>query len=242
MSKKTMPHLSSDKARKLIALLTILIFVAIITVVTVIIAQRFEEITNDPLFFREWIYSFGFWGRFVFIGIASIQVILAIIPGGPVQVVSGYAFGVIEGSLLCIIGIQLGSAIAFLLSRYLGTRVIELFFSKKKIDDLQFLQNSRRLDLIVFVCFLIPGAPKDLLTYFCGLTKLSFVKFMLITSVARLPSICVSVFSGNALIKENYPLVIGIFAAFIVLSGVGALIYRKMMLKEKKGDESSSAN
>ena len=219
MSKKTAIQTNTDKKRKIIAVFSLLLFAAIFIVLTIVVSGRFDELASDPHIFREWISSFGIWGK---------AVVLAVIPGGPVQIASGYTFGIIEGSVLCVIGIQLGSAVAFLLARHLGVKVIELFFSKEKIESLSFLKDSKKLDLIVFICFLIPGAPKDLLTYVCGITKIGWSKFMILTTVARIPSIVVSVISGNALIEENYLSAIIIIASLVICSGIGFFAYHKM--------------
>lgn len=224
----------SERKRKIIAIIAIAFFAVIIALITWFASDKIDELSKDPFVFRNWISSFGFWGKFIFVGLAAVQVILAVIPGGPVQIAAGYAFGLIEGSLWCTLGIQLGSSIAFLLARHLGMKVIDLFFSREKIDSIKFLQNSKRLDLIVFICFLIPSAPKDLLTYFCGITKIPFAKFMLITTAARIPSIVISVMSGNALVEQEYITAIIIMIALAVCSGIGILVYNKMMSKESK--------
>ena len=233
---------AADRKRKIIALFAIAIFIVVISIITAFAADKIDKLASDPTFFRQWIKGFGFWGRFIFIGLAALQVVLAVIPGGPVQIAAGYAFGVIEGSLWCAVGIQLGSAIAFLLARYLGMKIVELFFPREKIDSIKFLQNSKRLDFIVFVCFLIPGAPKDLLTYFCGMTRISFVKFILITTVARIPSIVFSVLSGNALVEKEYTAALIIIIALIACSGIGVLVYNKMMKKESKSSAPDEAS
>ena len=230
-AKKGFPD-KTNKTRKVVAAVIIAFCVAILAAVTYFASTKIDELSNDPLFFRDWINSFGFLGKFIFIGLAALQVILAVIPGGPVQVAAGYAFGIIEGSVLCTLGIQMGSAIAFLLARYMGLRVLSIFFPMEKINEIKFLQNSKRLDLIVFICFLIPGAPKDLLTYFCGLTKISFVKFLLLTTVARIPSIIFSVMSGNAIVEQNYIPALIIILSLAICSGIGVLIYKKIIKNE----------
>lgn len=228
-----------SKTRKTVAAIAIIFFAMIVGIITYFASTKIDDLAKDPLFFREWIEGFGFLGKFVFIGLAALQVILAVIPGGPVQIAAGYAFGVFEGSLLCTIGIQAGSATAFLLARYLGIKVIDIFFPREKIDEIKFLQKSTRLDLIVFICFLIPGAPKDLLTYFCGLTKISFGKFMLLTTIARIPSIIFSVMSGNALVQQDYLPALIIIGILIICSGAGLLIYKKIM-KNESSEHSST--
>lgn len=241
-SKETEKIDNTEKVRKIVAAIAIVFFVIVISLITFFAADKIDQISKDPLVFRDWIENFGFWGKFVFVGLAALQVVLAVIPGGPVQIAAGYAFGIVEGSVWCTVGIQLGSAIAFLLARHLGMKVIKIFFSEDKIDSIKFLQNSKRLDFIVFICFLIPGAPKDLLTYFCGITKLPFGKFMLLTTVARIPSIIFSVMSGNALVEEEYVSALIIICALVLCSVAGFIIYKKLLEKESKKNPSSAAS
>ena len=101
-----------ERKRKSIAIVAISFFAIIVALLTWFISNEIDKLSNDPLIFRNWIASFGFFGKFIFTGLAAIQVVLAVIPGGPVQVAAGYAFGLIEGSIWCTLGIQLGSAIA----------------------------------------------------------------------------------------------------------------------------------
>ena len=221
------------RKRKIIALTSLTIFALLVAIATCFVAQKLDKLSSDPLLFKNWIQSFGFWGKLVFVCLASVQVLLVAVPGGPVQIAAGYAFGIVEGTILCVIGIQIGSTIAFLLARYLGTRVLDLFFSHKEIESVSFFQKIKRLDVLVFICFLIPGAPKDLLTYFCGMTKLSFKKFILITTFARLPSIIISVISGNAILEQEYTLAIIVLASLAICSVAGFWIYKALTSQKK---------
>lgn len=98
--------------------------------------------------------------------------IIAIVPGEPLEIGAGYAFGAVEGTLLCILGTTLSSVLIFLVVKKFGMRVVTLFVSEEKIRSFTFLQNTRRLNLIAFLLFFIPGTPKDVLTYVVGLTPM----------------------------------------------------------------------
>ena len=102
------------------------------------------------------------------------------------------------------------------------------------------VKNSERLDIMTFICFLIPGVPKDPLAYFCGITKISFWKFMLLSTIARIPSIVVSVMSGNALVEQQYITAIIILAALTACSVIGILIYKKIVSAETKKSSDKS--
>jgi len=124
--------------------------------------------------FQTRIDSFGAWGWLVALGIQVLQVIVALIPGEVVEVGCGMAFGTWGGLLICLAGSAIGSALIFLLVRKFGVKLVEVFVSREKINSLKFLSNERKLKSIIFLVFFTIGTPKDLLTYFAGLTNIKF--------------------------------------------------------------------
>jgi uncharacterized membrane protein YdjX (TVP38/TMEM64 family) len=75
------------------------------------------------------------------------------------------------------------------LARKFGVKVLELFFSRKQIESVSFLRSTKKLNWITLIVFLIPGTPKDILTYAAGLTRIRLSAFYVISSLARLPSV-----------------------------------------------------
>ena len=148
---------------------------AIITIVFVILIGYFigrplVHFVSDPKQFRVWVNDKGIWGVLGFIGMNILQVLLAVIPGGPFEIGAGYAFGVIRGTLICDFAMTTASVIIFLFVRRFGMKFVELFVSREKIESVKILKSSRRSESIIFLLFLIPGTPKDLLSYLVGLT------------------------------------------------------------------------
>ena len=165
------------------------------------------------------------------------QVLIALVPGEPLEIGAGYAFGAVEGTILCVIGVTLGSLLVFGLVRRFGMRLVEVFFDTGKIKQLKFLQNEKRLDLITFLVFFLPGTPKDLLTYFVGLTDIKLSKFIFIVSLARLPSIITSTVGGSALGIKRYELAAIVFGVTVVISLLGLFIYNRICkLREKNNN------
>ena len=162
----------------------------------------------------------------LFTGMIILQVIVAVIPGEPLEIAAGYAFGAIEGTFLCVLGTFLGSMLVFILVRRFGLRAVEIFFPVEKLRSLHFLQNERRLALWVFFIFFLPGTPKDVMCYFVGLTNMPLRTWAIISAIARLPSIITSTVGGNALGMGDYTFAIIVFTATLVISGLGLLIYR----------------
>lgn len=230
------------RRRKMVSLLSLLILLLFFAAVTVWIGGPLLEMLGDPDEFRSWVDSHSMFGRLIFIGMVILQVIVAVIPGEPMEIGAGYAFGAVEGTILCLVGTAIGSSLVFLFTKKLGIRMVEAFISREKLQSLKFLQNAERLNLVIFLAFLIPGTPKDVLTYFAGLTPIRLRTFLLLTSLARILSVVSSTLGGNALGTENYGMAVVVFLVTAVISAVGALIYKQHTQKKqmKEGDTDSS--
>ena len=95
---------------------------------------------------------------------------------------------------------------------------------------MKFLQNTKKLNILIFILFFIPGTPKDLFTYFIGLTPMKLRTFLILSSIARIPSVISSTIGGEALGLQNYTFAIAVFILTAAISGIGLLIYRKITI------------
>lgn len=214
--------------KRLIAAGSLLVFLGLSAALFILVGRPLLRHAAEPEQFRAWLDGYGAFSRLIFIGIVLLQVVVAVIPGEPFEIAAGYAFGTLEGTLLCLAGILLGSAIIFWLSRKCGALLLETFFSKEKIESMKFLKETQKLELLFFFVMFIPGTPKDLLTYFAPLTRIRFSSYMLIIAVARIPSIITSTIGGNALGQQRYLFAAIAFGVTLIISVLGLLIYRKI--------------
>ena len=218
----------TEAHKKKIYLFAIIVALIFIAAVGYLVGKPMIEFVREPESFRAWVDSSGFVSRVIFVGMVVFQLIIALIPGEPLEMGAGYAFGAVEGTILCIIGCVIGSALVFLFVRRFGVKLVEVFFPREKIRSLRFLQDSRRLNLLTFIVFFIPGTPKDLLSYFIGLTDMKLGTWLLITAVARIPSIVTSTVTGDALGLKDYQFALIAFGVTLALSLAGILVYRRL--------------
>ena len=218
----------TEAHKKKIYLFAIVVALLFIAAVGYLVGKPMVEFVREPERFRAWVDSSGFVSRVIFVGMVVFQLIIALIPGEPLEMGAGYAFGAWEGTILCIIGCVIGSALVFLFVRRFGVKLVEVFFPREKIRSLRFLQDSRRLNLLTFIVFFIPGTPKDLLSYFIGLTDMKLGTWLLITAVARIPSIVTSTVTGDALGLKDYQFALIAFGVTLALSLLGILVYRRL--------------
>ena len=218
----------TEAHKKKIYLFAIIVALIFIGAVGYLVGKPMVEFVREPERFRAWVDSSGFVSRVIFVGMVVFQLIIALIPGEPLEMGAGYAFGAVEGTILCIIGCVIGSALVFLFVRRFGVKLVEVFFPREKIRSMRFLQDSRRLNLLTFIVFFIPGTPKDLLSYFIGLTDMKLGTWLCITAVARIPSIVTSTVTGDALGLKDYQFALIAFGVTLALSLLGILVYRRL--------------
>lgn len=231
----------SDKQKKLVAVLAIVIFVVFCAAVGYFIGVPMVQLAEDPAEFQALVDSYGAWSRFIFIGMVVLQVIVAFIPGEPIELAAGYAFGFVEGSLLTLAGFLIGSWLVFLLVRKFGVKLVEVFFSREKINEFAFLRNPKKTKALAFILMLIPGTPKDFLSYFAGLTNLTTVQWLTIVLIGRLPSLITSTATGAAAGEKNYILSAVMLGITLLLTLAGILYYRQIAKKQKEEEAANAA-
>lgn len=223
----------TQKQQKTLVGISLLIALAFFVAVAIFVGIPMIRFISDPQRFRAWVAERGFWGKVAFVGMKTLKVIICIIPGEPLELAAGYAFGTWEGMVLCVIGTTIGSIVTFTLVRIYGISIARVFFTQEKLDTLRFLKSSRKRDAILFFMNVIPGTPKDLLNYFAGLTDMNFWLWVFICSVGRIPSVITSTICGDAFGQKRYGFAIVVLVATLAIGGLGLLVYNKVL---DKGD------
>lgn len=230
----------TKKQRILGVVLCVLIF-AVVGVISYLICKPMLEMSKDPAAFRAYIDEQGIKGVAMLMITMFLQVVAAIIPGGPFEIAAGYAFGVWKGALIADVAMTLGSLFVFLMVRKFGTRFACLFISKEKLDSVKFLHTSAKRDILAFIFFLIPGTPKDIFTYFMGFTDMKIPVWLFITFVGRFPAILLSAMSGDAIGEKNYTTFIIMIAVICVVCLAGSIFYTRWKKKNVKEEDTSAA-
>jgi uncharacterized membrane protein YdjX (TVP38/TMEM64 family) len=168
-----------------------------------------------------------------------IKFVVAVIPGQPVEIISGMLYGVFPGMLLCIIGIFIGTFVVLYTVRKIGTDFIQLFFSKEKINEIKdskIFKNTTKFEVLVFIIFIIPLIPKDIFIYLGGLSPIKAKRFLFIATIARIPSLFFTVYAGNNLSEGNFGITIVVFIAVTLIGLIG--IYASNSIRNRLERES----
>jgi uncharacterized membrane protein YdjX (TVP38/TMEM64 family) len=102
---------------------------------------------------------------------------------------------------------------------------------RSKIDSLRIINSEKKLGTLVFLLFLIPGTPKDLLTYVVPLTRMKLSEFLFITLIARIPSVVSSTIGGNLFSNGRYIEGVLILLLTGAISVLGIILYRIILKK-----------
>lgn len=220
-----------QRRRKLLAGISLAIVALLLVFLTLFVSRWLTSFSQED--FRDYIRSFGAAGPLVMLSLQILQVFIALIPGEIVESAAGFILGPWLGTAICYLGICIASTLIFSLTRRHGVKLVEVFVSREKINELRFLNTEQKRNTLIFLLFFIPGTPKDLLTYFVGLTDIRLRTFLLLSMVARIPSVITSTFGGHLLGQERYIGAIVLYGITGILSVAGMLGYNRYLKKKE---------
>jgi uncharacterized membrane protein YdjX (TVP38/TMEM64 family) len=183
--------------------------------------QPYYELISNKEKISDLFKAAGNWAPIVYMLLEAGQVITIFWPV-PLEIVGGFLFGLPLGIFYSTVGLTSGAVMAFLLGRWLEKTYL------RRIIDPGKLQHFRRLmrregALAAFIIYLVPGVPKDFVSYVLGLTSLSLKFFVVATALFRLPSTFLLTLQGAEAAKGHYWLSVGLIGFNYLLA---VLIYR----------------
>ena len=186
--------------------------------------------TEGQLAFKDKINSMGFLGGLMLFGLELIQIVLIVLPAEPLEVLAGMCYGTLGGTIFITFAAFISTVMIYLLIGVLGKNFLHHIIAKEKLDKIEnskVLKNTRGLEFTMFILFFIPGTPKDLLVYIGALLPIKPIRFILISTFARFPSIISSTMVGDNLSVGNWTFSIIIYAITFVITGIGIFFSRK---------------
>ena len=182
--------------------------------------RRYVPFVFDQRELQLWLEGFGVLAPVVFTLLQAAQVVLAPIPGQVVAFVAGYLFGPVAGTVYSLIGVLLGSAIAFSLSKRYGREFVEGMLNEEVIERFDgFVGRVGFPGLLAFV--LVPGLPDDAICFLAGLTNWRLRTFMLAITIGRLPAYVLTVYAGGELASGRFTGAMALIGLVVALSAVG---------------------
>ena len=167
-------------------------------------------------------------GFLILLAVQFLQIVVAFIPGEVVQVAAGMIYGPWVGALIIFIGCVISSAFIFVLVHKLGMPFVQAMVPEGALQKFRAFERTGKLNMLVFVRFLIPGLPTDGFTYLVPLTDMKLPTFVLLSNLARLPGIALSTYAASGLATGDYAESIAIFAVTALIAVVALLVYGRV--------------
>ena len=164
-------------------------------------------------------------------GLQVAQVFLIVLPGEPIEILAGMCYGTIGGYIFITVSVAIITTVIFYLVRTYGRKFVYEFCNKEKIDKIEkskIFKNPKKIEYIMIILFIIPGTPKDLLLYIAGLLPIKPLRFILISTFVRFPSVISSTIAGEHLSLGNWKMSILIYAITFIAVGIFVFVANKL--------------
>jgi len=199
----------------------IVLFVLVIIIFGFVFYQLDAHFKN-PEDVQDYVNSFGYLGPIVIITLIILEVIIAPLPGVVIALGSGAAFGWLKGALYGYIGNIIGTIIAFMLSRHFGRPLAKRLIKGKKLDYYdKFFREKGVYGL--WVAYMLPIFPTDIISFVTGLSNIKFTKFLKIILIGYIPNMLILTFFGDRILRVGFSLntiVIGSVLGIIFLIAI----------------------
>ena len=205
----------------ILAILVLTLFIGITTYLFPVMKDLSS--IEGQIAFKEKVDNSGMFGLLSLFGLQVAQIFLIIVPGEPIEILAGMCYGGFLGTIFIMVSAFIISTTIFFLVRKFGRKFVYDFCDEKKvakIENSKLFQNPKKIELIMLILFLIPGTSKDLLVYIAGLLPIKPIRFILISSLARFPSVILSTLAGENLAIGDWKMSIILYASVLIIVGI----------------------
>lgn len=157
--------------------------------------QPFSQIGANPAVVRGWVEQFGPLAPVAFFLINVIQIVVAPIPGYPVQIMGGALFGFIPGAIYTVAGMLVGGVAAAWLGRWLGRPWLEKQLNPATLERWSAIAHINSF-WTWWLLLLIPVG--DFVYFVAGLSKIRLRTFALAILCSRGPFTVFIVWTGSS--------------------------------------------
>ena len=173
-----------------------------------------KDLSNDQI--QEVLAGIGWRGYITITILSMLQVLVAVMPAEPVQVVAGLAFGFPIGVAACTAGVIIGNAIIFFAYKLFGEKMRKYF--DRKIDiDLENAGSNGKVTAAILILYFLPAIPYGLICFLAANMRMKYPRFLIVTTLGALPSVCIGVGLGHIALETSWMLSVGIFLVLLVV-------------------------
>jgi uncharacterized membrane protein YdjX (TVP38/TMEM64 family) len=193
------------------------------------IVRAAVRLYQDKHFLKHTVAAWGWMAPLVFIGIQALQVIVSPFPGEITGPVGGALFGTLWGLVYSTIGLTIGTLVCFGLGRLWGEPLIRPWLSEHHWNRMNFIIEAEGA-ILCFILYLIPGFPKDIISYLFGISPMPFWIFAVVSTIGRIPGTWISSYFGAHVGDHEYVWA-GVFIALVTAVCLPLYYYRDRIIR-----------
>ena len=172
-----------------------------------------KDLTNDEI--QEHLSGFGIRGQITISILAMLQVVIAVLPAEPIQVVAGLTFGFWIGTLACLVGVVVGNTVIYVLYKIFGDRLLTYFNHKLDID-FSSASTTYKVALVIFILYFLPAIPYGMICFLAATLGMKYYRYIIITTLGALPSVCIGVGLGHIALESSWIISVAVFAVLLL--------------------------
>ncbi len=220
--------------RKIAFVLAVVIF----AIITIILFPLFKNLATKEgrIIAKEQLGSAGFFGGVFLTMLEILKVFVVMLPGEPIELLSGMCYGPIGGLVVIYIGISISTFFISYIVKKHGIELVRDIVPKEKLKKVEEIleNNQKKVETTLFILYFLPVIPKDFLTYIGSLLPMSTSKFLFISLFARFPAVFSSTIVGSKILDGDIKTIIIVYLITYIISGSIALTYNRKFTKEKR--------
>jgi uncharacterized membrane protein YdjX (TVP38/TMEM64 family) len=197
--------------------LLVVAMLVVLVIAALLLGPDALRVVGDLSTLRETVLGLGAWGPLALIALNVVQIVLAPVPAYAMQLAGGYLYGAWWGTLYGIVGMLGGAAVAFLLVRRFGVRVLERFMPPRLLNGWLHLRNLNSLTAWLVVLLLPVG---DFCYFLAGLTAMSLPRMLFLTLLVRGPTVFLTTYAGAQVTSVPPQILWGLVVALVVLGAI----------------------
>ena len=183
----------------------------------------------------DYIRSYGPYAMGISFALMVFSSVVAPLPAFLITFSNAAIFGWWQGAILSWSSAMAGAALCFFIARALGRDTVERFAGRGALAGVEdyFAKYGSRT---ILICRLLPFVAFDAVSYFAGLTPVTFLSFFIATGIGQLPATVVYSYVGGMLtggVKYFVTALLCIFALSILVMIIKNIYTER---QAKKGD------
>ena len=234
-----MNKINKTKILKIILTISVLILLLCITIYLFPVAKKIAT-PEGQIEFKQKVENSGLLGITILFAMQFAQIFLFLLPGEPIEILAGMCYGTFWGTFFIMLSNFIISLSIFMLVRKFGRKFVYSFCDKKqvnKIENSKIFKKPEKVELTLLFLFFVPGTPKDFLVYISGLLPIKKpCRFIVLSTIARFPSVITSTLAGKNVSVGNWKLSIVLYVSIILIVLVILFIFNKFDKANIKDD------